>query len=100
VKTEQLTVLLSPFYIVIHFLRILTELLLQAWTINIPLMKLFYLVINSPGDFKSPGEFMFFLSLKYNIIIDSKIISLEEFENSPTGNHPLYLDALNQGIYA
>jgi len=40
------------------------------------------------------------ISLKYDIIIDSKIISLEELENSPTGNHPLYLDALNQGIYA
>jgi len=40
------------------------------------------------------------ISLKYDIIIDSKIISLEELENSPTGNNPLYLDALNQGVYA
>jgi hypothetical protein len=38
--------------------------------------------------------------LKYYIIIDSKIISLEELENSPTGNHPLYLDAITQGVYA
>jgi predicted nucleotidyltransferase len=40
------------------------------------------------------------ISLKYEIIIDSKIISLKELEKSPTGNHPLYLDAIIQGVYA
>lgn len=40
------------------------------------------------------------ISLKYDIIIDSKIISIQELQNSPLKNHPLYQDALNQGIYA
>jgi predicted nucleotidyltransferase len=39
------------------------------------------------------------ISLKYDIIIDSKIISIEELESSPTGNHPFYLDALNERVY-
>ena len=40
------------------------------------------------------------ISLKYDIIIDSKIISIQELKSSPAGNHPLYLNALNQGVYA
>jgi len=39
------------------------------------------------------------VSLKYDIIIDSKIISLQELQSSPLKNHPLYLDALSQGIH-
>jgi len=40
------------------------------------------------------------ISLKYDIMIDSKIISIQELQNSPLKYHPLYMDALNQGIYA
>ena len=40
------------------------------------------------------------LSLKYDIIIDSKIISIQELQSSPLKNHPLYQDALSQGIHA
>jgi predicted nucleotidyltransferase len=40
------------------------------------------------------------VSLKYDIIIDSSIISIQELENSPLKNHPLYHDALSQGIHA
>jgi len=44
-------------------------------------------------------DFCFEISLKYDVIIDSKIISLKDL-NSPKGKHPLYQDAINQGIYA
>ncbi len=40
------------------------------------------------------------ISLKYDIIIDSKIISIQELQSSLLKNHPLYQDALTQGIYA
>ena len=40
------------------------------------------------------------ISLKYDIIIDSKIISIQELQSSLLKNHPLYRDALNQGLYA
>ena len=40
------------------------------------------------------------VSLKYDIIIDSKIISIQELQNSPVKNHPLYKDALTYGIHA
>lgn len=39
------------------------------------------------------------ISLKYNVLIDSKIISLKDLE-TPEGRHPLYQEAINQGIYA
>jgi predicted nucleotidyltransferase len=40
------------------------------------------------------------ISLKYDIIVDSKIISLQELQSGPLKNHPLYQDALSQGIHA
>ena len=40
------------------------------------------------------------ISLEHDIIIDSKIISIQELQSSILKNHPLYQDALNQGIYA
>ena len=39
------------------------------------------------------------ISLKYDVLIDSKIISLRELKSSE-GKHPIYQDAINQGIYA
>jgi len=39
------------------------------------------------------------LSLKYDVFIDSKIISSKDLE-TPEGKHPIYQDAINQGIYA
>lgn len=44
-------------------------------------------------------DLCFEISLKYDVIIDSKIISQKDL-NSPKGKHPLYQDAINQGIYA
>jgi predicted nucleotidyltransferase len=40
------------------------------------------------------------ISLKYDIIIDSKIISIQELQSTPNKYHPLYQDALTKGIYA
>lgn len=39
------------------------------------------------------------ISLKYEVLIDSKIISLKELD-TPEGKHPIYQDAINKGIYA
>jgi len=36
--------------------------------------------------------------LKYDILIDSKIISTYELNNTPKGIHPLYKDAIENGI--
>jgi len=40
------------------------------------------------------------VSLKYDIIIDSKIISIQELTETPLRSHPLFKDALMHGIYA
>lgn len=45
-------------------------------------------------------EICYDISLKYDTLIDSKIISMNELTNSPKGIHPLYTDAINEGIYA
>ena len=38
--------------------------------------------------------------LKYDIFIDSKIISQYELNHTLKGTHPLYKDAIGKGIYA
>ncbi|MFO7828751.1 MAG: nucleotidyltransferase domain-containing protein [Bacteroidales bacterium] len=40
------------------------------------------------------------ISLEYDILIDSKIISRFELNNRFWGKHPLYTDAINDGIHA
>ena len=42
----------------------------------------------------------FDLSVDYEILVDSKIISQEEIENKFWGKHPLITDALEKGVYA
>lgn len=39
------------------------------------------------------------LSLKYDVLINSKIISVVDL-NTPKGKHPIYQDAINEGIHA
>lgn len=41
----------------------------------------------------------FEISLKYDIIIDSKIISLNELHHTVKGIDPLYVDAIKDGIH-
>lgn len=38
------------------------------------------------------------LSLKYDVLIDSKIVSIVDL-NTPKGKHPIYQDAINEGIH-
>jgi predicted nucleotidyltransferase len=40
------------------------------------------------------------IGLKYDVLIDSKIISNYELNNTPIGIHPLYKDAIENGIRA
>lgn len=40
------------------------------------------------------------MELKHDIFIDIKIISANELYHSIKGKHPLYQDALHEGIYA
>jgi predicted nucleotidyltransferase len=40
------------------------------------------------------------IELEYEIIIDLKIISLNELNNTLRGKQPLFLNAIKQGIYA
>jgi predicted nucleotidyltransferase len=40
------------------------------------------------------------ISLDYEILVDSKIISQEEIDNKFWGKHPLITDALKTGVYA
>lgn len=42
----------------------------------------------------------FDLSVDYEVLVDSKIISQEEIENKFWGKHPLITDALEKGVYA
>ncbi len=45
-------------------------------------------------------DICFDVSLDFEVIIDSKIISQKEIDNKFWGKHPLISDALNFGIYA
>ena|SRR5690554_6940567 len=42
----------------------------------------------------------FDISLDYEILVDSKIISQEEIDTKFLGKHPLITDALQAGVYA
>jgi predicted nucleotidyltransferase len=45
-------------------------------------------------------EVVYDLELKYDIFIDKKIISENELHRTIKGKHPLYQDAVQEGIYA
>ena len=45
-------------------------------------------------------DYCYEIGLKYDIIIDSKIISTYELNKTPKGAHPLYKDAIDKGIHA
>jgi predicted nucleotidyltransferase len=44
-------------------------------------------------------EQCFEISLKFGVLIDSKIISHNFLQNNPEGKHPLYQDAIYSGIH-
>ncbi len=45
-------------------------------------------------------EICYDISLEFEILIDSKIISTFELNNRFWGKHPLYTNAINEGIHA
>ncbi len=40
------------------------------------------------------------MELKYEIFIDTKVISIDEMHGALKGKDPLYVDAIREGIYA
>ncbi|MCD4745188.1 MAG: nucleotidyltransferase domain-containing protein [Bacteroidales bacterium] len=40
------------------------------------------------------------IDLKYDIFLDTQIISLNELKNSIRGKHPIFFNALKEGYYA
>lgn len=40
------------------------------------------------------------LELKYNIFLDTQIISRDEIDHGIRGKHPVIVDAINEGIHA
>jgi predicted nucleotidyltransferase len=40
------------------------------------------------------------LDLKYDIFIDNQVITLDEMNNGIKGKHPVFIDALKEGVHA
>ncbi|SHJ34772.1 Nucleotidyltransferase domain-containing protein [Tangfeifania diversioriginum] len=45
-------------------------------------------------------DICFDISVDYEIMVDSKIISQKEIDNKFWGKHPMITEALNKGVYA
>ena len=59
--------------------------------------------LNSDYDRKKKREIShlcYQIDLKYDVFVDSQIISKEELKNSLRGKHPIFTDALKEGYYA
>jgi predicted nucleotidyltransferase len=40
------------------------------------------------------------LDLKYDIFLDTQVITLDEIKNGLRGKHPVFIDAIKEGIHA
>lgn len=61
------------------------------------------IIVNKDYDWRHEDRIIsvvYDLELKYDIFIDLKIISLNELHHTIKGIHPLYRDAMHEGIYA
>lgn len=61
------------------------------------------IIVNKDYDWRLEDRIIsvvYGLELKYDILIDMKIISLNELHHTFKGIHPLYRDAMQMGIYA
>lgn len=61
------------------------------------------IILNSDYDWEYEGKIIsviYDLELKYDIFIDTKIISTNELHHTLRGKQPLYVDAVQEGIYA
>ncbi len=59
------------------------------------------IVLNRDYDWKYKNKIIdlcYEIDLKHNVYIDSKIISVDELNNSIKGLHPIYKEALTEGI--
>lgn len=61
------------------------------------------IILNRDYDWEYEGKIIsaiYDLELKYGIFVDAKIISTNELHNTIKGRHPLYVDAIQDGIHA
>jgi predicted nucleotidyltransferase len=61
------------------------------------------IIVNDDYDWRLEDKIIsvvYNLELKYDILIDMKVISSNELHHSIKGIHPLYQDAMQGGIYA
>ena len=61
------------------------------------------IVLNNTYDWKKKRmirDICYEIGVKYHIMIDSKRISTYELNNTPKGIHPIYKDAIENGIHA
>ena len=61
------------------------------------------IILNSDYDWRYRHKIIsaiYELELEHDIFIDSKIISTHELEHTVKGKHPIYADAIREGIHA
>ena len=61
------------------------------------------IILNTPVHWTIKNlirDICFEISLKYDVFIDSKIIYSEDLETKFWGKHPLFTDAIKNGIHA
>ena len=61
------------------------------------------IVLNSDYDWKKKREISdlcYSIDLKYDVFLDTQIISLNELKNSIRGKHPIFSNALKEGYHA
>ena len=61
------------------------------------------IVLNRAYDWKfrdKVSEVIYDLELKYDILFDTHLISIDELENSLRGAQPIFRNALKRGVYA
>jgi predicted nucleotidyltransferase len=61
------------------------------------------IILNTDYDWKYRSNItsvVYDMELEHDIFIDTKIISVDELHNTVKGKHPLYTDAIQEGIHA
>ncbi len=61
------------------------------------------IILNKDYDWKYQDNItsvLYNMELEYDIFIDTKVISTKELHNTIKGKHPLFVDAIHEGIYA
>ncbi len=61
------------------------------------------IILNRDYDWKYQSKItsvVYDMELEYDIFIDTKVISVNELQNTIKGKHPLIVDAIQEGIHA